>query len=483
MSVPDTFSSSLYLGGTWGAPRGTPFEVENPASEEAIAELAAASEADVGDAVSAAADARAAWARAAGGVRGAHVRAIADVIRAHEDELAALLTAEVGKPIAAARGELAFAANYAEFTAGWDRRIDGEIVQSDNPGEAIHLLRVPMGVVAAIVAWNFPIALFVRKVAPALVTGNTVVVKPSEVTPLATTALVRFLHEELALPPGVLNLVNGDAAVGRSLVGDPRVNMVTFTGHRDTGKAVMASAAANLTRVSLELGGKAPAVVWDDADLEVAVEAIVVGRHTNAGQVCTAAERVIVHEAVFDAFVERYVRRVAELKVGDPRTDVDLGPLVNRAQHGKCVEAIEQSVREGARVVRGGGRPGGAEFARGHWLEPAVLADVHPEMAVMRDEVFGPVTPIVAVGSFEEAFAIANATRYGLSAYMFTTDYRTAMRAAHELDVGELFVNRTHGEQVQAHHSGHKESGVGGEDGKHGALRYTQLRSVYHRFD
>lgn len=475
-------SPGLYVRGEWRDARGSTFEVENPATEEAIGCLCEATEADVSDAVSAAREARESWARAGGGVRGGHVRAIAEIIRSHEDELAELLTAEVGKPLAAARGELAFAANYAEFMAGWDRRIEGEIVQSDNLGETINLLRVPLGVVAAIIAWNFPIALFVRKLAPALVAGNTVVAKPSEVTPLATAALVRFIDDELALPPGVLNLVNGSAAVGRALVTDPRVDMVTFTGHRDTGKAVMAGAAANLTRVSLELGGKAPAVVWSDADLELAVDAVVVGRHSNSGQVCTAAERVIVHEAVFDEFLERYMSRVGELTLGDPRTDVDLGPVVNQAQHGKSIAAIELAVEQGATVVHGGGRPAGPEFSRGHWLAPTVLADVRPEMSVMQDEVFGPVTPVIAVSSFEEAFAIANATRYGLSAYMFTTDYGTAMRAAQEFEFGELFINRTHGEQVQAHHSGHKESGMGGEDGKHGVLRYTQLRSVYHRF-
>ncbi|GGJ06353.1 aldehyde dehydrogenase family protein [Streptomyces brasiliensis] len=482
MLIEKPVKDSSYIGGSWSGARGSRFDVENPATEETLATIASASEADVDAAVRAATGAARDWGRAPGGVRGAHVSAIGDLIRAHEDELAELLTAEGGKPVGLARWELGFAAGYADFTAGWDRRLDGEIIHSDNPDEVINLVRVPMGVVAAITAWNFPIALFVRKITSALVAGNTVVVKPSELTPLATAALVRLIDEELDLPPGVLNLVNGDAAVGRALVTHPGVDLVTFTGHRDTGKAVMRDAAANLTRVSLELGGKAPAIVWADADLDRAVESVVNGRHANSGQVCTSTERVIVHADVFDAFAERYLAAVAGLRLGDPRSDVDLGPVVSAGQLRKCVDAIEGAVKEGAIVALGGGRPDGAQFEQGHWLAPTVLTDVRPEMKIMHEEVFGPVTPIVKVHDYREAFELANATRYGLAAYLYTEDYRTALRAAQDLDFGELYVNRSLGEQVQGHHSGHKESGFGGEDGRHGVLRYTQLRTVYHNF-
>jgi lactaldehyde dehydrogenase / glycolaldehyde dehydrogenase len=474
--------AGLYVDGRWRGAKGRPHPVVNPATESTIAQVPSATPEDVSAALGAARAAQPEWGRAPGGVRGELVRGIAGVIRSGADELARSLTAEVGKPLAAAHGELEWAANYADYMAGWDRRIEGEIVQSDNPDETIHLLRVPVGVVAAITAWNFPIALFVRKVAPALVTGNAVVVKASEVTPLSTALLVRMLHERLDLPPGVLNLVAGGAEVGRAVVTHPETNMVTFTGHRDTGKKVMADAARNLTRVSLELGGKAPAIVLADADLERAVEAISIARHTNSGQVCTCAERVIVHTRVFDEFVERYTRTASSLRLGDPMGDVDLGPLVNEAQYVKATTAVDRAVADGATVATGGGRPSGAQFERGYWLEPTVLVDVRRDMDVMREEVFGPVTPIARADSFDEAFEIANETRYGLSAFIFTSDYRTAMRAARDLDFGELYINRSHGEQVQAHHSGHKESGLGGEDGKHGVLRYTQLRSVYHYY-
>jgi lactaldehyde dehydrogenase / glycolaldehyde dehydrogenase len=482
LAVTDVAEAGLYVDGRWREAIGSPHSVINPATESTIAQVPSATPEDVSAALAAARAAQLEWGRAPGGVRGELVGRIAEVIRANADALAHALTAEVGKPLAAAHGELEWAANYAQYMAGWDRRIEGEIIQSDNADETIHLLRVPVGVVAAITAWNFPIALFVRKTAPALVTGNAVVVKASEVTPLTTAMLVRMLDETLEPPPGVLNLLAGGSEIGQALVRSPKTNMVTFTGHRDTGKAVMADAAQNLTRVSLELGGKAPAIVWADADLERAVEAISTARHTNSGQVCTSAERVIVHSAVYDEFVERYTQKAASLRLGDPMGDVDLGPLVNQSQYAKAADAVDRAVADGVTVATGGGRPSGEQFTRGYWFEPTVLVDARRDMDVMREEVFGPVTPIARASSFEEAFGIANESRYGLSAFVFTSDYRTAMRAARDLDFGELYINRSHGEQVQAHHSGHKESGFGGEDGKHGVLRYTQLRSVYHYY-
>lgn len=482
MTAAALLRESSYVDGSWELATGTTIDVVNPATEEVIASPASATEAEVSHVLAVAAAARRAWARQAGGVRGNLVRGIGTVIRANADTLAAMLVQEVGKPLAAARGELEFAANYAEFTAGWDRRLDGELVQSDNPDETIHLMRVPVGVVVAITAWNFPVALFVRKVAPALVAGNTVVVKPSEIAPLSTLLLVRLLGEQLALPPGVLNVVTGAGSTGRALTTDPRADMVTFTGHRDTGKQVMADASERLTRVSLELGGKAPAIVLGDADLDSAVSALAAARFGNSGQICTCAERALVHESVFGEFVNRYTAAARALRLGDPMTDVDLGPVVSQAQYDKTLAAVAQATGDGATIATGGGRPAGAGFERGYWIEPTVVVNVNPSMDVMREEVFGPVLPIAPVSSLEQAIEVANDSRYGLSAFLFTNDYRAAMRAANDLDFGELYINRANGEQVQAHHAGHKESGLGGEDGKHGVLRYTQIRSVYHNY-
>ena len=304
------------------------------------------------------------------------------------------------------------------------------------------------------------------------------VAKPSEVTPLSTIRFFRLIAEHADLPPGVVNLVTGGRDTGATLVANELTQMVSFTGHRDTGKAIMASAAANLTRVALELGGKAPAIVWRDADLDIAVPALVTARHHNAGQVCTCAERVLVHNDVLEPFTERYVAAVEALRLGDPRTPVDMGPLVSNTQLQKTIAAVELAREEGASVVSGGSRP-----ERGGWFHtPTVLRDVTPAMAVMREEVFGPVTPILGISSLEEAVEVANDSRYGLSAYIFSSDYQSIMRTVDALRFGEIYINRTLGESVHAHHSGYGESGIGGEDGKWGLMRYTQIKTAYHHF-
>jgi lactaldehyde dehydrogenase/glycolaldehyde dehydrogenase len=473
---------SLFIAGTWEEAEGPPIDVVNPATEDRLASVPSASHAQVEAALDAARAAQFAWAELPPIQRSAHLRAIADIIEEHSDDIARLVVLEVGKPMKQALGEVAWSVAYTRYMAEWDRRIEGEIVPSDNEHEVIHLHRVPLGVVAAICPWNFPVALFARKVAPALVTGNTVVLKPSEVTPLSTLRITHLLHDNGGLPPGVLNVVTGDREVGRSLVRSPTVDLVTMTGHRDSGKRVMADAAENLTRVSLELGGKAPAIVARDADPDLAVESLITARHTNAGQVCTCAERIFVDQHLYKKFVETYTAAAKELRIGDPMNDVDLGPLVNRAQLDKTEQNVVAACGDGATLLAGGQRPSGRDFDRGYWYEPTVFVDVDPAMPLMTEEVFGPVTPIMAITSFEEGLRLANDSRYGLSAYIFTNDYRTAMRTANDVAFGEIYINRSHGESVQAHHIGHRESGMGGEDGKYGVLKYTQLKTVYHRF-
>jgi lactaldehyde dehydrogenase / glycolaldehyde dehydrogenase len=471
---------TLYIAGSWGQAAGEPNDVVDPSTEERLATVPAATDADVERALTSAREAAPAWRRLPAVERGNRLRAIADMLLEHAPQLAASLVREVGKPLALAEREIVRSADYIRYTAAWDRRIEGEILPSDNPGETIHLMRTPVGVVAAICAWNYPISLYFRKVAPALVAGNTVVVKPSETTPLTSMTVTRLIGEHGLLPPGVLNLVTGARETGEALVRSRQTDMITFTGHRETGKAIMAAAAGNLTRVSLELGGKAPAIVLADADLEMAARATLRARHTNSGQVCTCAERVFVEESVFDSFVERYVALARELKVGSPWDPVDMGPLVSNAQFMKNAAAVEQASRDGARVVTGGGKPAGDRFQRGFWFAPTVLTGVEPRMRIMQEETFGPVTPIMPVESLDQALDIANDSRYGLSAYLFTRSYEAVLRVSAEIEFGELFINRPLGEAMQAHHAGHRESGLGGEDGKHGVLKYTQLRAVYH---
>jgi lactaldehyde dehydrogenase / glycolaldehyde dehydrogenase len=473
---------SCYIDGAFRTASGAGIDVLNPCNEDVLATVVSATAADVAAAAAAADGARRAWSSLPSTVRGGYLRRMADVIDAHKGDLARHLVQEVGKPASLAAGEVDAAAGFLRYNAEWDRRLEGEVLPGEVAGEVINLLRAPIGVVAAICPWNGPLAVLCRKLGPALITGNTVVAKPSEISPLATLELFRLLDQSLDLPPGVINLVTGAGATGSALVVDEAISMVSFTGHRDTGKAIMQAAAPRLTRVALELGGKAPAIVWRDADLELAVSAIAMARHRNSGQVCTSAERVFVHEDVFQPFVTEYVAAVEALRVGDPFDSVDMGPLASAAQFDKSTAAVTAAVHEGARVITGGGRPQGTAFARGYWFQPTVLQDVQPGMRVMREETFGPVTPLMPVRSIDEAVQFANDSRYGLSAYIFSRDYQAVMAAVEQLEFGEIYINRTLGESRHAHHAGFRESGIGGEDGKWGLLRYTQIKTVYHHF-
>src|ERR1700742_637790 len=357
MTTSAAVQESVYAGGSWRRPDGGVIEVFDPADGSVLANVGSASDAQVHESLLAARGAQRDWARTPSVVRGQCLRSMADVILANQDRLAALIVSEVGKPIAQAASEVEFAAAFLSYNAEWDRRLEGEILPGDVPGESIHLSHAPVGVVAAICPWNFPLAVLCRKLGPALVTGNSVVVKPSEISPLSTIELFRLFDAELDLPPGVISLVTGAGDTGQALVQDITTNMVSFTGHRDTGKSIMAVAAGNLTRVALELGGKAPAIVWRDADLDLAVQAIVAARHTNSGQVCTSAERVFVQEEVYEPFLEAYVAAVENLDIGHPTGAVDMGPLASSQQLAKTAEAVRAATREGATLLAGGGRP------------------------------------------------------------------------------------------------------------------------------
>lgn len=481
MTIPVLAKAPQYIDGVFSASDGAPIEVFDPAQGAPLAAVPSSTASDVDAALLAAARAQPDWSRTPARERGRRLRAIADLFADHRDLLADLLTTEVGKPTAQARGEVEFAESFLRYNAEWDTRLEGEVLPGDVRGEVVHLLRAPLGVVAAICPWNFPLAVLCRKLAPALLTGNTVVAKPSEVTPLTTIAATRLIHDAGLLPTGVLNLVTGGPDTGAALVDNPLSALVSFTGHRDTGKKVMVSAAAHLTRVSLELGGKAPAIVWRDADLDLAVTAIVEARHFNAGQVCTSAERVLVHRDVAGEFTERYVAAVEALAVGNPAEGADVGPMVDAKQLRKTSAALDLAIEQGASVLTGGLSAGTGQA--GYWFSPTVLGNVTPEMSIMREETFGPVTPIYPIASLDDALEIANDSRYGLSAYVFSRDYPSIMRVIDELQFGEIYVNRTLGESVHAHHAGFKESGIGGEDGKWGLLRYTQVKTVYHHYE
>ena len=360
--------------------------------------------------------------------------------------------------------------------------MEGDILPSDNPNEQIHIQKVPRGVVVAITAWNFPLALAGRKIGPALVAGNSVVLKPTPDAPLASLELCN-LAKKAGLPDGVLNMVTGGVEVGRALVESPITKMVTMTGSTPTGQAIFRSAAQHLTHVQLELGGKAPCIVFEDADLDVAVAGALHSRFDNCGQICTCNERMYVHEAVYDDFMERFMEKVRALKVGDPMdAATDIGPKMNEAGVVELERLVEDSVQRGAKVLHGGKRPTGKAFEKGHWYEPTILTEVTQDMPIVHEELFGPVLPVIRFSTFEQAIGFANDCEYGLAAMVFTQDMNKIMRLHQELEFGEIYVNRGHGEQHQGFHNGLKKSGSGGEDGKYGFEQYLEKKTFYIKY-
>jgi lactaldehyde dehydrogenase/glycolaldehyde dehydrogenase len=471
----------LFLGGRWlDAGDGGTRAVINPATGEAFAAVPEATRADAQEALAAAAAAQPSWEARPPIERAAYLHRIAALVREHKEELARLVTMEEGKPIGEARGEVDLTAEFFTYFAEFARRIEGDLLPSDNHDEHVLILRVPYGVVAAIIPWNYPSALCARKVAPALIAGNTVVLKPHEDTPLSALALAELI-EQAELPPGVINIVTGAGeSVGEALVSDPNTALVTLTGSVPVGKRILELAAHRVLPVSLELGGKAPFIVLADADLDAAVRGAITSRFMNCGQVCICNERTLVQRHIFDEFVNRYIEAAARLRVGDPLDPAtEVGPKVSQTELERVEQMVAAAQAEGARVMLGGTRLEGPQYARGYWYAPTVLTEVRPEMEVLQREVFGPVASIMPFDEFEEAIAIANDSRYGLSAYLFTNDLRRAMAAMRAIRFGELYINRAGGEQLQGYHTGYRESGLGGDDGKYGLDGYLRRKTVY----
>ncbi len=467
-----------YIDGQFVPAKGGAIDVFNPATFELIAQVPDSSAEDVDAAVEAARRAQPAWERLPAIERARHLRSIAEKVRANAEALANLIAEEQGKILALARVEVNFTADYIDYMAEWARRIEGEILTSDRAGETIFLHRKPIGVTAGILPWNFPFFLIARKMAPALITGNTIVIKSSEETPLNAFAFARLVAET-ALPAGVFNLISGRGAnAGARLTAHRDVGLISFTGSVETGIKIMQTAAGNLTRVNLELGGKAPAIVLADADIELAANAIYQSRVINTGQVCNCAERVYVQRAVANAFVERVTTLMKGTRYGDPLAEPNLhmGPLVNRAGLEKVSAMVDLARASGAEVATGG-KP--ASVGRGHHYEPTVLVNCRADMEVMRKEVFGPVLPIQIVDSLDEAIALSNDSDYGLTSSVFTRDLNAAMRASRDLRFGETYINRENFEAMQGFHAGRRKSGIGGADGKHGLYEFTETHVVY----
>lgn len=471
----------MLIGGDWVSADAT-LPVENPANEEIIANIAAGTPDDADRAVRAAHAAQPAWAALPAIERGNLMRKLAEATLDKQDELARLLSAEQGKLFPEAIGEVNATASFLTYAAESARRIEGEIFPSDNPDEQIWIQRVPYGATVGLLAWNFPLALAGRKVGPALVTGNTMVLKPHPITPLTVLEFGK-IAQAVGIPDGVLNIVTGEGVVvGDALVRHPLTRLVTLTGSTRAGTALYHAAAENITALRLELGGKAPFIVLEDADIDKAVEAAIIGRFSNCGQICTCNERMYVHAAVYEQFVEQFVARVSAITVGDAFSGAGLGPKVSRPEVEKVAEMVDDAVANGAQLLTGGKRLTEGQYAKGHWYAPTVLAVDDNNARIMQEEIFGPVVAVQKIGSFEEAIEYANQSDYGLSAYLFTNDLRRVMRTIGELEFGEIYVNRTSGEQLQGFHNGFKKSGIGGEDGKHGLENYLQKKTLYVNF-
>jgi lactaldehyde dehydrogenase / glycolaldehyde dehydrogenase len=471
----------MKIGAEWrGASDSRTRPVLNPTTGEAFAEVPEATADDARAALEAARQAQPAWEALSGVQRAEYLKGVVALIREESERLARLVVREQGKPLVEARGEIAGTAGFFEYFTTFARAQKGEIIASDNSNEDIWIRNVPYGVVVGIIPWNYPAALFARKVAPALMAGNTIVIKPHEDTPLSSLELAR-LCEAAGIPSGVVNVVTGAGTVaGQALVANPITQMVTVTGSVRAGRQILETAARNITPVSLELGGKAPFIVMEDADLEVAVRNAIHARFVNCGQVCTCNERTYVHRHIYDEFVDRYIAVARNLRLGDPmRPDTDIGPKVNQAELHKLEHMVSRAREQGAQVALGGARPEGEEFQRGFWYAPTVLTGVRNDMDIMQQEIFGPISPVMAFDDFEEAIALANDSSYGLTAYLFTNDFRRMMRAVQAIRSGEIYINKIGPEQFQGFHTGYGLSGMGGDDGHHGYDHYFRKKTVY----
>jgi succinate-semialdehyde dehydrogenase/glutarate-semialdehyde dehydrogenase len=481
MAVITGIDEGLLIGGRWVAAASEErFEVINPATGEVVGTVPDGTAEDVRSAIDAAADALDGWKGLPAIERARVLRKAADVIRERKDEIAAVMTAEQGKPLAEAAGEVEYSASFLEWFGGEAERVYGQLVPAQNAASRVLVMRQPVGVVAAITPWNFPAAMMTRKLGPAMAAGCTSVVKPASATPL-TAALILRAIEDAGAPPGVVNLVTSRSSgmVAETIFGDRRVRKVSFTGSTEVGKELIRLSARQVKRLSLELGGHAPYLIFDDADLDAAVDGMIASKFRNAGQTCVCANRTYVQSGVYNEFVARVAEKVTRMVVGrGDEPGVTIGPLIDERGVDKADEHVQDAIRRGARLVTGGERLTDGDYARGSFYAPTVLEGVTPEMLICREETFGPVAGIARFETEEEAIRLANDSVYGLCAYFHTRDYARLLRVAEKLEYGIVGANAGIISAANVPFGGVKESGFGREGGSVGIDEYLDVKYV-----
>ncbi|WP_293765448.1 aldehyde dehydrogenase family protein [uncultured Aquitalea sp.] len=449
-------------------------DVGDPATGRLTAQVAAASRDQALRAATMAAQAQQAWAQLPGAARGEALHRLADALERDAQRIGEALAAESGKSLADAAAEVRYGAEITRYHAEWGRRLEGEVIPSDSPDENLILLRAPIGVAVCLIPFNFPVYTLLRKIAPALIAGNAVVARPSNHTPCSALELAATV-QSAGLPAGLINILAMRHETAAALCEHPQVGMITLTGSVEAGRKVLGYAQANIAKTSLELGGKTPAIVEADADLVRAADDIAASALNHCGQVCTSVERVYAHASVYQPLSSLLTERFHARRWGNRSRHPDaMGPLASEAARQRVHAMVERALAEGAVLAAGGIVPEG----EGWFYPPTLLLECRQEMEIVREEVFGPVLCLLRHEDAEQALALANDHQFGLSSVLYTENYRTALRFANRIEAGELYINRTPADPYQGYHAGWKRSGLGGDDGKHGMLEFTQTRLV-----
>ncbi|MCV2403759.1 NAD-dependent succinate-semialdehyde dehydrogenase [Marinomonas sp. C2222] len=477
LSQPSLLKSQSYINGLWvSASDKQTFPVNNPSTGEHIIDVDDLGEIETIQAVEAAEKAQKLWQKRLPKERALLLRRWNQLILENQDDLARIMTLEQGKPLAEAKGEVAYGASFIDWFADEARRLNGDVIPTFANDKRVLTIKQAIGVVAAITPWNFPIAMITRKAGPALAAGCSIVIKPSDETPLSALALAELAHQA-GIPAGVLNVVVGRnaKAIGGVLTSHPTVRKLSFTGSTPVGKLLLSQCANTVKRTSMELGGNAPFIVFDDADLDAAIEGAIASKYRNAGQTCVCANRLLIQEEIYDEFAEKLVKRVSELKVGDGLTDgVNIGPLINSAAINKVNELVKDALEKGAKALIGGkGNDSGKQF-----YEPTVLTNVTADMDIFSNEIFGPVAPLFKFSTEEEAIAMANDTPFGLASYFYSKDMSRIWRVSEALEYGMVGMNEGIISTEVAPFGGIKESGSGREGSSYGIDEYTEIKYI-----